>query len=243
MGTFYLYNKILSEVKKTAKRRNVYFTSDVQDAILKYCEATDPNVRNFYYTKYIHKPLNKLAKMVIRTFHYSPRFGETEQDFIHEVEIKLMDNLHKFDPSRGTKAYSYFTKAAKNYCIQYTQRSYRDENRRAELDEVDEDDKYLVSNEYDVHTEDTSWFKDEFLEKIYYELPNEFDDINIIKCGQAVIDVLLSREKLDDLGNDTFYMYIRQMTNASSIDVKYFVRWLGQKYKEEYRDYDHGYWK
>ena len=95
----------MSKTKK--KKREPYFGIAVQEAIIEYNEAKIPTERNIIYRDRIHKALDKLAENVINTFKF-PYFDVPFEDVKAEVVAFMVMNMHKYDHTKGSKAFSYF---------------------------------------------------------------------------------------------------------------------------------------
>ena len=101
--------------RKKSKGR-MYFDQDVQDAIVQYNESTDDIFRNRIYKDEIHYAFDKLAENIINTFKFT-YFDDGFDDVKHEVVAFMVMNIHKYDHTKGSKAFSYFSIVAKNYLI------------------------------------------------------------------------------------------------------------------------------
>ena len=101
--------------KKT--KRKPYFGIDVQEAIIRYNaldQQTERIERNKIYQGEIHKAFDKLAENIINTLKFS-YFDYGFEDIKCEVVAFMVINMHKYDHTKGSKAFSYFSVVAKNY--------------------------------------------------------------------------------------------------------------------------------
>ena len=96
--------------KKKAKRK-VYFGQEVQDAIIEYNSTESSSEKNIIYGTRIHKAFDKLAENIINTFKFT-YFDDPFQDVKHEVVAFMVMNMHKYDHTKGSKAFSYFSVVA-----------------------------------------------------------------------------------------------------------------------------------
>ena len=102
--------------KKKKKNKKVYFGLDVQDAIVRYNTTDDTSEKNIIYGREIHKAFDKLCENIINTFKFT-YFDYSFQDIKQETVSFLVMNIHKYDHTKGSKAFSYFSVVAKNYLI------------------------------------------------------------------------------------------------------------------------------
>ena len=119
-------NKINEEIKKIVKKkkRKVYFGQEVQDAIIEYNSSSNDSERNVIYGTRIHAAFDKLAENIINTFKFT-YFDYGFNDIKHEVVAFMVINMHKYDHTKGSKAFSYFSVVAKNYLILHNNNNYK----------------------------------------------------------------------------------------------------------------------
>ena len=108
----------------SGKQKRNYFTQETEDAIVRYNNSTNDAERSQIYQDYIHYPFFKLTQNIIHTFKFYYTEVENLEDLQHEIMIFLLDKIHKFDPSRGAKAYSYFGTIVKRWLIIYNNKNY-----------------------------------------------------------------------------------------------------------------------
>ena len=110
--------------KKRKKKSKIYFGTPVHDAIVEYNHSDDIAFRHKIYTETIHPAFMKLAENIINTFKFS-YFDYGFRDLQEEVVSNLVINMHKFDETKGSKAFSYFSVVAKNYLILNNNANYK----------------------------------------------------------------------------------------------------------------------
>ena len=110
--------------KKRKKKSKIYFGTPVHNAIVEYNESEDYTFRHKIYTDEIHAAFLKLAENIINTFKFS-YFDYPFRALQEEVVSNLVMNMHKFDSTRGSKAFSYFSIIAKNYLILNNNANYK----------------------------------------------------------------------------------------------------------------------
>ena len=101
--------------KKTRRKKNHYFTQDHEDAIIKYCQTTCIRERTNLYVKWIEPAFNEMVDKIVFTYKFTnlPNIDSLRD----ECKIWLMTILDKYDPSKGSKAFSYFSVITKNWFI------------------------------------------------------------------------------------------------------------------------------
>ena len=116
---------------KKKSNSNNYFTQDTEDAIVRYNNSTDPIEKNRIFSQSIYLPLYKLSENLIHTF----KFYHTDVEDIEDLKLEVVtmvveEKLHRFDPTLGFKAYSYFGTIIKRWLINYNRRNYKRKNRK-----------------------------------------------------------------------------------------------------------------
>jgi len=117
----------LPTAPKKKKGKKMYFDMDVQDAIVRYNDL-DPDEnqaeRNKIYQEEIHYAFDKLCENIINTFKFT-YFDDVYEDVKNETVSFLVLNIHKYDHTKGSKAFSYFSVVAKNYLILHNNANYK----------------------------------------------------------------------------------------------------------------------
>ena len=131
-------NDVKAEIKKITKKkkRKVYFGQEVQDAVVEYNTSNNDIERNEIYGTRIHKAFDKLAENIINTFKFT-YFDYGFEDIKHEVVAFMVVNMHKYDHTKGSKAFSYFSVVAKNYLILHNNNNYKKLKSHDKMDALD----------------------------------------------------------------------------------------------------------
>jgi len=210
--------------KKKAKRK-VYFGKEVQDAIIEYNSSTDSVERNNIYGTRIHAAFDKLAENIINTFKFT-YFDDPFVDVKHEVVAFMVMNIHKYDHTKGSKAFSYFSVVAKNYLILHNNNNYKKLKTHDKID-VLERHKYLGGVESDFES-----FTTEMVEYFDTNLNNIFKKERDLKIGYAIIDLIKQREEIENFNKKAIYILIREMTNVETAHITSVVNVLKKHYKK-----------
>ena len=135
-------NDVKAEIKKIVKKkkRKVYFGQEVQDAIVEYNDSNSDSKRNTIYGTRIHAAFDKLAENIINTFKFT-YFDYGFEDIKHEVVAFMVINMHKYDHTKGSKAFSYFSVVAKNYLILHNNNNYKKYKTHDKMDVLDKHKK------------------------------------------------------------------------------------------------------
>ena len=229
--------------KRKKKTKNLYFTQDTEDAIVRYNSSSDPEERSNIYREGIHYGFFKLTENIIHTFKfYYTEVNEIEH-LQHEVITFLLDKIHLFDPTRGTKAFSYFGTIAKRYLIIQNTKNYKKRVDKAPVDELHHNLKYSYDLDYDPMEKDNdSIFMDEYINYCNSILTDLFPKLRDAQIADAILSIFASRDQLDVFNKKALYIYIREMVDAKTPQITKVASKLGDIYKTHYPFYkENGY--
>ena len=234
---------------KAQKQSRVYFTKETEAAIVKYNRSSNPEERSNLYQNNIHWAFYKLTENIIHTFKFYYTDGvENLEDLQHEIITFLLSKIHKFDPTNGAKAYSYFGTIVKRWLIVYNQKNYgkkiknisiSDLNHYSQLDTTDPafitskrvegDVANVVSNEE---------FSNGTASKIYELFPKGND----ATIADAILELFRKRDNIDVFNKKALYIYIREMVDVKTPKITKIANKLYSIFKVKYLFYlEHGY--
>ena len=221
-------NDVKAEIKNIVKKkkRKVYFGQEVQDAIIEYNSSSNDSERNVIYGTRIHAAFDKLAENIINTFKFT-YFDYGFNDIKHEVVAFMVINMHKYDHTKGSKAFSYFSVVAKNYLILHNNNNYK---KLKTHDGMDVLDRYKSSDKFD-----ESDFKTLTNEIVYYfdtNLNSIFKKERDLKIGYAIVDLMKQRDDIENFNKKALYILIREMTDVETAHITSVVNTLKKHYKK-----------
>ena len=99
----------------TKKRRNEYFTKVHETAVIKYAQSASKEEKTYLYVNYIQPAFNEMVEKIVYTYKFNnlPNINVLKED----CKIWLTTILDKYDPTRKSKAFSYFSVITKNWFI------------------------------------------------------------------------------------------------------------------------------
>ena len=215
------------------KTKNVYFTSETEEAILRYRLAPNQAVANQIYNKEIHYAFYKLAENIIHTFKFYYTEVDNIEDLKYEVISFLLQKLHLYDQSKG-KAYSYFGTIAKRYLIIYNQKNYKKMVSKMQIEEIDNSDKTHETLVLEPDSTDINRVSviDQFIKYVDENLMELFDKDQDVKVADAILEVFKRRENIDIFNKKALFIYIKEMTDCQSNTITKVIKKLKVVYKE-----------
>jgi len=223
------------DMKKIRKRRkrtkNHYFTKLHEEAIIEYCLPHTTYARKSQlYGELIQPALDEMVNKIIFTYRFTslPNIDSLRD----ECKIWLTTILDKYDATKGSKAFSYFSVVTKNWFIHKVKQNARRQKKEVYLEDVinslDED---LVSKEkqYDQMREER-----EFWNNFYNEMSQWDSDMlkeNEKKVLEAVKIVFDSSEEIEIFNKKAIYLYLRELTGLNTKQVVNNLNKLRKKYR------------
>ena len=107
--------KITKRRRRRSKTGRQYFTQVHEDAIVRFVASTDPKERTELYEKYIQPAFDEMVDKIVFTYRFTTL--PDIDDLRDECKVYLATILSKFDPAKGSKAFSYFSLITKNWFI------------------------------------------------------------------------------------------------------------------------------
>ena len=219
-------------IKKKKPKKKLYFGPEVQDAIVRYNQSTDHAERNKIYGQEIHKAFDKLCENIINTFKFT-YFDDPFEDVKHEVTSFLVMNLHKYDHTKGSKAFSYFSIVAKNYLILHNNANYKKYKSHDKIEILN----MRPNRDYSEKVGDLELFVDDMIRYFEYKIPVIFNKGKNLDIAYALLEILKSRHSIEEFNKKAIYILVREMTDVKTSDITKVVNIFKLHYKKLQKEF------
>lgn len=219
----------------------LYFTQAHEDAIIKYANTKDPKIRQDLYRSLIGPAFNEMVNKIVFTYKFNnlPNIDELKE----ECKIWITTILDKFDPSKGSKAFSYFSVITKNWFIHKVKKVSRQNKKELFLDDA-ENQKELDYDNLVVHNmTDTNRENEEFWKYLWDEIEGwkKLDlKANEKKVLEAITILLKEPDSIEIFNKKAIYLYVREITDLNTKQVVNNLNKIRQKYKEFKKTWNNG---
>jgi len=217
----------------------MYFTQDHEDAIIRYTKTEDNKERTYLYVKWIQPAFNEMVDKIVFTYKFTTL--PNIDDLRDECKIWLTTILDKYNPDKGSKAFSYFSVITKNWFIHKVKQT----SKRAKR-EVDYEDAAAEVSEKLVTTEDIYYNKRE-QEEFWTHLWSEIESWDTAlmseaerKVYEAVKILLLSVDEIEIFNKKAVYFYLREITGFNTKQVVTQLNKMRKKYRNFKSDWKDG---
>ena len=174
----------------------------------------------------------------IRYTNNSPVVTQLQIDeFINSLDVsdKCRSEISNITPP---KAYSYFGTIAKRYLIIYNQKNYDKLKEKADIDEIDEDPVILGDIIREAHdATNPSDFMSLYVKYIDKHLYTLFTKKQDVKTADAIMELFRKRESIEIFNKKALYIYIREITDASTPQITKITKKLKTLYAKLYNEY------
>jgi len=228
--------------KRRPKSKN-YFTKDTENAIVRYNNEPDPEIRSKIYESEIHYAFFKLTQNIIHTFKFYHTEVENLEHLQHEIITFCLSKFHLFDPTRGTKAYSYFGTIVKRWLILYNTKNYSKKIKKVPVD--------VLTGENSTHTyymgeekvkSDLDKYMDIYVNHVSENIYKLFPKKNDAQIADAILELFRNRENIEIFNKKALYIYIREQVDAKTPKITKIADKLHSIFKEQYIFYlENGY--
>ena len=234
----------MTEQKKPIRRRRkrtkrLYFTEVHEKAILEYCSSRDKKKREELYRGLIQPAMNEMVDKIVFTYKFTtlPNIDELRD----ECKIWLTTILEKFDPSKGSKAFSYFSVITKNWFIHKVKKHSQQRQREIQYDYIPRtiEERYLSTyNPYESDLEQKQFWEALWVEmEKWGKIPMKPTE----ERGYKAVKILMEQsEDIEIFNKKAIYLYLRELTGLNTKQVVNNLNKLRARYRSFKTDWDEG---
>ena len=225
--------------RRRSKVKNHYFTQIHENAIVEYADTECIKRRTVLYVDYIRPAFNEMVDKIVFTYKFTtlPNCDSLRS----ECKIWLVTILDKYDPNKGSKAFSYFSVITKNWFIHKVKQQQKRNKREIDIQSISKryeeeflatEDSYLTSRE-----------EQEFWESFYGELKS-WDETqmkdNDLKVYKAIVILFESKEEIEIFNKKAIYLYLREITDLNTKQIVNSLKKFRKRYWNFKQDWESG---
>jgi hypothetical protein len=207
-------------IKRGTGTGTLYFDSETQRAIEAFQLADNNATRHELYLQRIMPAFDKLVESLIFIYGFATP-NEPIDHLKNDCVTFLYESLHKFDATRGTKAFSYFNVVARNWLVISSKNRQKKIKRFVSIEDLKEsksaeaemyhsaqigstpEDQMIESGQRDLILE--------MLKKIKKTLNQQHEQA----CIDAIITVFEQIDDLDFLNKRAVFVYVKNISNLN----------------------------
>jgi len=214
--------------KKKAGRH--YFTKEHENAIIQYVATDDVKIRTQLYIDFIGPTFDEMVDKIVYTYKFTnlPNIDSLKS----ECKVWLTTILDKYDHTKGSKAFSYFSVVTKNWFIHKVKKNAKRARTEVLFDEMPKEvDQELITTKNKYHEERE---EREFWMSLWSEI-DTWDTGNLKENEKKVLEavkILLKSIDEDEMiyNKKAIYLYLRELTGLNTKQVVNNLNKLRTKY-------------
>ena len=217
----------------------MYFTQVHEDAIVKYCSTEKMKEKEVLYMSLIRPAFSQMVDKIVYTYRFT-NLPDIE-DLREECKGWLVTILAKFDPNKGSKAFSYFSVVTKNWFIHKVKKNKKRLEREVSFEAVEYD------LERDLMDKGESYQDKKVRKELIANLRKEMEtwEVDFTKPAEkkvydAVIVLFDSAEEIEIFNKKAIYLYLREITGMNTKQVVTQLNKMRKKYREFRADWNDG---
>ena len=216
---------------RRSKNSKKYFTKEHENGIIEFNNPdTTFERKEEIYTKLLQPALDQMVDKIVFTYKFTnlPNIDILRQ----ECKTWLVTVLCKFNPDKGSKAFSYFSVITKNWFIQKVKKNKKQSQREIEIDELS---KELELKHISVELScDDDREKEEFWKFLWQEIDKwDTDKLkeNEKKVLEAIKILLDSPNDIEIFNKKAIYLYMRELTGLNTKQIVNSLNKLRKRYR------------
>lgn len=224
-------------MKKKRQRRkrtkNDYFTKVHEQAIVEYALSSCKQEKTKLYASLIQPAFNEMVNKIIFTYKFNtlPNIDPLRDD----CKVWLTTILDKYDPTKGSKAFSYFSVVTKNWFIHKVKQNSKKLKKEVSYEGIVErggSDSLGTSSDANnyLETREEAEFWIHLLKQV-----DKWDTGNLKPNEKSVLEavkiLLHNIEDIEIFNKKAIYLYLRELTSLNTKQVVNNLNKLREKYR------------
>ena len=195
-----------------------YFTEVHEQAIIDYVASESVRERTELYKQYLGPVFDEMVDKIVFTYKFTTL---PNIDYLRdECKIWLITILDKYDPNKGSKAFSYFSVITKNWFIHKVKKQSKKTRTEIEYIDLPKDLelKYIsTTNPYPKEREHEEFFN--FLKNEINSWEHDKMKENEEKVLNAIRMLFDSANDIEIFNKKAIYLYLREITGLNTKQV------------------------
>jgi len=219
--------------QRKKRTKNNYFTKVHEEAIVQYALSACRKEKSKLYVSLIQPAFNEMVNKIIFTYKFNnlPNIDPLRDD----CKVWLTTILDKYDPNKGSKAFSYFSVVTKNWFIHKVKTNSKRLKRETSFEQIVESggsDSLGTSSgaaDYFDRREEVEFWNSLLTQVDAWDTGNL--KVNEKSVLEAVKVLLHNIEGIEIFNKKAVYLYLRELTGLNTKQVVNNLNKLREKYR------------
>lgn len=222
------------------RRKTSYFTKVHEQAIIDYNNSTNLEEREHLYSTLIGPVFSEMVDKIVFTYRFTtlPNIDSLRD----ECKIWLTTVIQKYNPSKGSKAFSYFSVITKNWFIAKVKKNSKAKRTEIPIEDIMIkpvlDEKLIVDHGYYANR-----VEKEFWTQLWKEMES-WDTGNLKPNEQKVLEaiklLLEHPDSIEIFNKKAIYLYIREITGLNTKQIVNNLNKMRARYRNFKEDWNGG---
>tara|TARA_B100001057_G_scaffold500275_1_gene614480 strand:+ start:15617 stop:16309 length:693 start_codon:yes stop_codon:yes gene_type:complete len=219
--------------KRRKRTKNNYFTKVHEEAIVKYALSSSRGEKSELYMKLIQPAFDEMVNKIIFTYKFNnlPNIDYLRDD----CKIWLTTILDKYDPNKGSKAFSYFSVVTKNWFIHKVKQNSKKIRRESSFEEIVRSGGPDVLGTSDGSVDYVEQRAEAEFWILLMKQIDKWDTGNLKTNEKLVLDAVRvlchNIEDIEIFNKKAIYLYLRELTGLNTKQVVNNLNKMREKYR------------
>ena len=219
--------------RRKKRTKNNYFTKVHEEAIVKYALSSSRSEKSKLYMTLIQPAFDEMVNKIIFTYKFNnlPNIDYLRDD----CKIWLTTILDKYDPNKGSKAFSYFSVVTKNWFIHKVKVNSKNLRRNVSYEAIVStggQDSLGAASDIEEYVEKR--IQQEFWRDLLGQIES-WNSVNLKPNEKLVLEavrVLMHNiEDIEIFNKKAIYLYLRELTGLNTKQVVNNLNKIREKYR------------
>ena len=219
--------------RRRKRTKNNYFTKTHEEAIVKYALSSSREEKSKLYISLIQPAFEEMVNKIIFTYKFNtlPNIDSLSDD----CKIWLTTILDKYDPHKGSKAFSYFSVVTKNWFIHKVKTNSKNLKRNVSYEAIvatGGQDSLGAASDIEEYIEKR--IQHEFWRDLLQQIES-WNSVNLKPNEKLVLEavrVLMHNiEDIEIFNKKAIYLYLRELTGLNTKQVVNNLNKIREKYR------------
>tara|TARA_B000000557_G_C20705625_1_gene413540 strand:- start:8 stop:652 length:645 start_codon:yes stop_codon:yes gene_type:complete len=210
-----------------------------EDAIVRYSVTNCAQERTQLYVQFIQPAFDEMVDKIVFTYKFT---NLPNIDYLRdECKIWLMTILDKYDQSKGSKAFSYFSVITKNWFIHRVKKQQKRNQREVDFDNIAKkyEEEFLSTDESYITEREEVEFWNSFYNELKSWDSSQMKD-NDLKVYQAINILFESKDDIEIFNKKAIYLYLREITGLNTKQIVNSLKKFRKKYSAFRNNWESG---
>lgn len=223
--------------KKEGNTTKLYFNARTQEAIIEYQNSSVKKEKDELYVKEILPAFEKLVENLINIHKFSGLY-DSYDDLKNDCVNFLFETIPKWDPTRGTIAFSYFNVVAKNWLIIRAKQKTTKLKRNISLDDQEALTVYemrVIEEQSIIPSQDTILESESMsrnMSKLLHDIRSKAKTDNELACIDAIITIFNNVDDIDFLNKSAVLLYMRELSGLTPKQLTATMQSIKKQYRK-----------